>query len=306
MSGVVKIVLAALIWGTVGIVVRQADTVVPYIVFFRVLFAALTLAVVFEARRDGRPYYPQPHFWLLCAMGLFLACNWLLFFYAITLTTVASAVLAAYTAPVFIALLAPRLIGEKIELNVTLPALALASVGLIVVTLSGNRFNDSLNLVGVLCGVASGCFYALLIMTARYIGPSLSPLTITFWQSLVAAMVIAATGLFFRYPLPPLSSFPWLIVLGVVHTAFAFSLYVSGLRQVKAQFAGILALIEPISAVVFAALFLGEGFTVWTLVGGALILAAAALITLRQSAEIRGTTPRQTERVRTSPPRPLP
>ena len=64
----------------------------------------------------------------------------------------------------------------------------------------------------------------------------------------------------------------------MVHTAFAGFVFLGGLRRVRADHAAILTYVEPVSAVVFAALFLGESLTLPTIVGGALVVGGGVMV----------------------------
>ena len=63
-----------------------------------------------------------------------------------------------------------------------------------------------------------------------------------------------------------------LLILGIVHTGFAYCLYFSSLWRLPGQEAAILSYIDPLVAVVISVALLGEPITAWQIVGGALIL----------------------------------
>ncbi len=81
---------------------------------------------------------------------------------------------------------------------------------------------------------------------------------------------------------PPRWSWLLLFVLGLVHTALGLGLYLSALGRVPATHVGIMGYLEPVGVVVVAALFLDEALSTGTVVGGALILAAGALLIRRR------------------------
>ena len=67
-------------------------------------------------------------------------------------------------------------------------------------------------------------------------------------------------------------SWGYMIFLGVVHTGFAYALYFSSLKELKGQTIAVLSYIDPITAVLISALFLGEQLTIFQIIGGILIL----------------------------------
>jgi|DewCreStandDraft_1066081.scaffolds.fasta_scaffold00272_27 drug/metabolite transporter (DMT)-like permease len=271
--GYVQMAAAAVIWGSVGLVVRSAGLPGPVTAFYRVFFAALALGTALAlVRRDL--LHPRGQIQLLALLGLLLAGDWASFFLAIQHTSVASAVLAASTAPVLVAVFAPFLLGEPTR-RTTWLALGLAFAGLAVL-IGGAGPGGRAQLGGVAFGLGTAVFYALRTVLSRRAGRHLPALTTAFYSA-AAASVFLAPALVLLPHRVRLDTWPWLVALGVVHTALAVSLMISALRRISAQAASALSYLEPVSAAVLAALFLGEPLTTGVLAGGGLILAAGAL-----------------------------
>jgi drug/metabolite transporter (DMT)-like permease len=76
----------------------------------------------------------------------------------------------------------------------------------------------------------------------------------------------------------PGASWALLVLLGLVHTALALGLYLAALARVPATHAGIMGYLEPVGVVIVAWLFLDEAPSLGTIVGGALIVGAGALL----------------------------
>ena len=132
--------------------------------------------------------------------------------------------------------------------------------------------------------------YALMVLLSKRIGTQLSAYTITFWQTCLASPLLLILFLLFSPQLLVGTGLGWAVVVGVVHTAFTTSFYLAGQQRIKAQFASILAYVEPVSAAVCAAVFLGEMPTLSTYAGGALILTASALVVLQGLLRLRRPT----------------
>lgn len=277
-SGLLRIALAAITWGSIPLLVRRADASPAVIVFWRVVFEALALAAIMSARRRWREFAGLT--WrtrlTLAGMGVLLALNWFLFFLGLQLADVAVAELLAYTGPVLVAVLSPMVLHERFDRRIVLP-LALALGGTALVLGPHAVHLDARQLLGAAAALASALTYALLVTNAKRLIRGISTDVYMFTESLVAAAVLVPAVLLL--PGPP-DAVAWVSVatLGVVHTALTGMLFLSGLRVVRADRAATLTYLEPASAVVFAALLLSEPVTAATLAGGALVVAAGAVV----------------------------
>jgi drug/metabolite transporter (DMT)-like permease len=196
---------------------------------------------------------------------------------------VAVAILLVYTAPIFLAVLAPLLLPER-RSRVALAALAVSAPGIALIALARDDASD-VSAVAVATGLGAALTYALLIVWTKSLVRVLSPFTVTFWNYVVvsAAVVpfLAASG----RVVPHAGEWPAVLVLGVVLTAVLGVLYVRTLREVTAQTAGLLSYVEPVSAALLAWAILGESVSWEVAVGGLAVLAGGALVVLREGAE---------------------
>jgi RarD protein len=282
--GYLAIVASMLIWGSVGIVARRAGQDPLITVTYRVLFASLALALVtlFESRPQGKTTLAEAglRLWgFMVLSGLALAANWLFFFRAIAATSVTNAVLSYYTAPVILAVTAPLLLREPLERR-TLTATALAFGGVALMLYQpGNRLSPS-DIAGIAYGLVAACFYAAVTILGRWLS-QVAVTRLVLIQTLVASLVLV-TWVLCAEGAPalavPAGALFLLAVIGVIHTALALILYFVGLRSIKVQHAGVLAYLDPVSAVLFAYLFLGEVPSLYSLAGGGLVLAGSALL----------------------------
>jgi drug/metabolite transporter (DMT)-like permease len=211
-------------------------------------------------------------------LGIFQAGAMFSYFTAIKYTTVSIAVLLLYTAPVYVTLLSPLLLKEKITPN-TIFALLLSITGVTLIVQPQTVFNDAgsgLNLTGAVTGMLSGVFYALMILVSRYLRNYYSGTAQAWWAFIVSMLIFLP----FSIMVPAgviVNNLLLLVLFGFLPTAAGAILYLNGLRLVRAQNASILGLLEPASAVVFAYLLLNEPVSSVTLLGGGLILSGAIL-----------------------------
>ena len=128
--------------------------------------------------------------------------------------------------------------------------------------------------LGILVGLVSALSYAVLtLMNKRFAGKYSSTLT-AFCEQLTAAIVllplVIRSGGF--HPAP--ADLALLAFLGVVTTAFAHTLFISSLKDIPAQLAGICSAMETVYGILFALLFLGEIPSVREIAGALIIIAA--------------------------------
>ena len=268
----------ALLWGLVAIIVRRLDMPAMAIVFYRVLFAAIAIAVVLVlARRAELLRTPNR---AVLVLGLLLALHWTCFFAAIQSTSVASAVLVTYSSPVLIAILAPAVLGERVPV-LSIVAFAVSLGGVALIALAGD--GGEVGAAGVALAIGAAITNALLFIGFKRFAAEVAPVTVVLYETLVAAVVLSPDALAGGYSLG-LAEIGYLVVLGVFLTGLVIVVFVAALRDVPATTAGILAYMEPVSAATLAVVLLGETPSTAVIAGGAAIVASGAVVALRAPA----------------------
>ena len=277
-SGSLLIAACALTWGFVGIVVREVDLPALTIVFFRVALSAASVALILLVVRRRDLLRPPPRSVFL--LGVLLAVHWGFYFAAIKETSVASAVLITYAAPIFMALLAPALLREHVP-AVSIVALAVSVGGIVTISLAGGSGGEEVRPLGVVLAVLAAITYAFLIVLIKRWAADVHPMTLAVYQDAAATAVLAPALLFASFGDVTGTDIAYLLVMGVALTGLIGVVYLGALRWVPATTAGILAYMEPVSAAVLAALILDESLTVSVVLGGAAIVAAGVAVALR-------------------------
>jgi drug/metabolite transporter (DMT)-like permease len=270
-------------WGFIAVIVADVELDALVLVFFRVLLAAATVAaglVVLGRLELFR--IPVLRLRTLIA-GAGLGVHWFLFFLTIKLSSVAVAVLTVYTAPVFLALLAPLFLPEG-RSRIALAALAPAGAGLALIALAGQDSTRTRPLA-VAVGLAAALTYAGVVIWTKQLTARLHVATIEVWYFSTAALVLAPFLLVSERVLPRGDEILYVLVLGVLFTAVSGVLYVWLLRRVTAQAVAILAYLEPVSAALLAWALLGQPLGVAVVLGGALIVASGVLVVLFEPRE---------------------
>jgi len=280
--GYFYVAAAAVIWGSNGVIVNLVPYDAHTVAFFRVLFASFTLLPVVLLTRKREVMSAARHWKIMLSLGCLLALGWALLFRSMKLITIANAVLLNYTAPIFVALLAPLVLKEKLEKS-TLLALAISVAGIGVISYQQNlqiSDPDGFNTLGVILGLLAGLAYAGFIIVSKRALSSFSSQVVAFYSYSVASIFLLPFVIGTDFS-PDLAPWILLLVLGVFNTGFAVTLYLKGLGMVKAQKAVVFTYLEPASAVVFGFLFLAQQPTSLMLVGGFLILIAGYIVASR-------------------------
>ncbi len=276
---------AALINGAIGTIVTFATMPTVMLVALRMVFAAATLGVFIGLRRRWPRPKDRATGLRLLLLGFVLAANLTLYFVAIRETGVAIAIFTSYLAPVYVAVLEPRFHGGRTG-RVEVVALAVALAGMVLIMVPGLH-GAGFSAGGIAAGIAAGGFYAVYLMLSKDLRRrGLESTGIVFVISAITALVLLPWGLA-QSTAADFTGVNILMaaVLGVVTTALSFSLFIDGLHYIKVQHASIMGYIEPVSAPLYALVFLGQKPSLWTVAGGALIIAAGVVVVALGRAE---------------------
>ncbi len=268
-----KIIVAMLLWGSIGIFVRYANQPAPIIAFFRVFTAFIILGTYIKFYKITISRSRQTYIAILS--GCFMALNWLFLFKAFQLTTIGNAIITYNFAPILSIIWARILLKEKIQ-KTAISALSIALVGLFLM-FSNYRFSfSSSDFSGILFGLSGGIFYSFIIVLVKSI-TCLTPTQIAYIQMGISSVILFPLAAFSTINITWPSLWPMLL-LGCTHTAFALNIYFSGLRQISVQHTSILSYLEPTSAIIYAYFIFAETPSLLTAIGGSLILCASLLV----------------------------
>lgn len=280
-KSLLEIHLATVLFGLAGLFGKWLVLPPPLIVLGRVSFASAALGLVLWRKRQSLRPILGARAGLLFLLGVLLAVHWSAFFQAIQVSSVAVGLLSYSCFPVFTVLLEPLFFQERFDA----PSLFAAGVCLTGVFLIVPRFNlaDSVYR-GVLWGLLSGLTFAILAVFNRRLVRRYSSLAISFFQDSFAALILLPTLLVMAPARIAAGDLGLLIFLGVVCTAGSHTLFIRGMRQVRARTASIISSLEPVYGIALALVFLGEIPSARTLAGGVVILAAVIFVSFRERA----------------------
>jgi len=285
--GILLVALAAISWGTTGATMTLAAGDAgagPLLVgWARLAVAApclLAIAIVVRARPTVAP--ARGDGLALAAAGAAMAAYQICYFTAVTLTGVAvAALLAICTAPLMIALLAALFLGERLTPTVRVSlGMAVLGTALLVIGPRGPGEIAGRSVLGALLALGAGLSYAVYAVSTKRLLARAAPLPLAAATFTLAALLITPVLLAEPSVRRPLTEgWPLLVYLGVVPTALAYILFTVGLRRVPATTAGVVSLLEPLTATVLGVMVFGESLGVMGMAGATLLLAALLRLT---------------------------
>jgi drug/metabolite transporter (DMT)-like permease len=292
--GYAMVVVAYVLVGLSGTLVALTTAPPSVLLVLRFAVAFALLGAVFARPRRLKALLARDLRGRLLLMGAFDAATLLLFFIAVRETGVAVATFLYFMQPLWIALLAPRLLGSATEKAVWIAiAVALAGLGLILVpAVSGTA---TVSWVGLAAGLACGMLYAGFALLVKDLSVRLDSFSLVLTESVLDAAFLLPLALWQTlgagYALTERDLLVAL-VLGVVCTAVAYTLWMEGTSRIRMQHSATLGFITPVAAPFFALALAGQSITAWTAAGGALILGSGFLVALRGRVGIQEEVPR--------------
>jgi drug/metabolite transporter (DMT)-like permease len=281
-NGLIEIHFAVLLFGVAGLFGKFLDLSPSLIVFGRTLFASIALVFLLSFLRIGIQISDRKDFLGFVLMGAVLAIHWVTFFHSIQVSTVAIGLLSFSSFPIFVTFLEPVFFDENLRIS-SIVASILVFLGLILII---PEFDFSNNVtVGVLWGTLSGATFALLSILNRKFVSSYPTLTVALYQNAIACLIllpfVGKSALSVT-----LSELGLLVLLGVVFTAIAHTLFISGLLVVKAQLASIIACLEPVYGILLAMAIFHEVPYMREILGVIVIIGAIVYATSRSNEPI--------------------
>jgi len=278
------LIVLSVIWGLAFVAIKQADKELSPVnlalmrwLIASVLFVAL-LPIVgkSKSRFEGRDV---PRFLVVAfanVAGYHISLN-----YAETSVSAGLSGLLIAFGPVFIVVLSVLLLDEKAGPKVVL-ALLLAIVGTLVLSINSMNASDLSSLLGPAEVIFSAFCYALFAALGKPLVSKYGSGPTTIWAGLIGtAMMLPLLSSTFISQVESLPLDGWISVLylSVVSTVVGYMLFYKLVSRKAVSKLSIQLYLIPVVSVVGGALLLGESVTVFTAIGGAMMLAAVALVT---------------------------
>ncbi|HEX4979109.1 MAG TPA: DMT family transporter [Acidimicrobiales bacterium] len=269
MHSALPLSIVCLGWGTIPLVADEADMAPQVLTFARVVIAAVVLRLLLAARREPRARPWRTGGRRAVAAGTVLAGHWTAMFAAYERAPDSTVVFLIFLAPIGVAVIerpSPHLVRASV--------IGLAGLLLVAGPTVGDA--DSTTAAGMALALLAALLFVVLLVLAKPLAETLGGLRLTFVEMAVASVLLA--------PVAGLSSWegignawPWLALLGVVHTALGTAVYLRTLALVPATAVGVLGYLEPVGVVAFAWILAGDEPSLATIIGAAVVVVAGAM-----------------------------
>ena len=270
----VRLVSSYLVFGSNGILASHIMLSSLEIVYLRTFIGSLFLIVAFLLT-GGRftAFRKMRDLGFLLLSGIAMGTSWMFLYEAYRQIGVGLATLAYYVGPAIVMVAAPLVFKERL-VPARLKGFAVVLLGMVLV--NGDAFAQGAVSWGLACGLMSAVMLAVMVifnrMAASITGFENAVLQLTVSFLTVAVFVVARQGL--TVSIPSGSLLPMLL-LGLVNTGYGCYLYFSTMQRLPAQTVVITGYLEPLSALIFSALLLGERMAPIQIAGAAMILGGA-------------------------------
>lgn len=270
--------LAVMLFGLAGVIGKFVNVPAIIVTFGRVFFSTSFLLLVTLIKKGKVKLNNKHDYWLIIVAGIVMAIHWYTFLEAIQLSTVAIGTITFSTFPLFVTFLEPLIYHERLKLKNVIIALTMF-VGVIITIPEFSLTNSQT--IGIIVGMISSFSYALLCLMNRYFSNNYSGRLICLYEQGIATIILLPSIFMVETMIKSLDLMA-IIFLGVVCSALAHSIYVSSLKSVKVQTAGIISGMESVYSIIFAFILLQEVPGINELIGGLIILSVSLYISLKK------------------------
>ncbi len=269
--------IAVMLFGLSGVVAQFVKVSAVMVALGRVVCSSLLLFLIAVVKKDSLKLSSRKDYGLIVMTGIVMAVHWTTFFQSIQVSSVAIGTITFSTFPLFLTFIEPFVFHEKLKKQSIFTA-AVLFIGVLITIPEFSMENNTT--VGIIWGMLCSFTYAVMTLANRYFSARYAGRIICLYEQGTAAVVLLP-ALFIVKASWQAQDIAGVAFVGFICTAFAYSLYVSAQKNVRAQTAGIISGMETVYGIVYALLFLGEVPSVRELVGGAVILGVAMYYSLK-------------------------
>ena len=253
-----EMILAMIIFGTLAPFVRNVATSSATIAFSRTLLGAIVLQIMLLFKRQTHSLAKGERK-LMVLSAAALAGNWIFLFESYRYVSVSIATMLYYTAPILALLLSFIFFHEPLTKR-QIGCFILTLIGCILISWQPQ---SAFNLRGVIMGLCAAFCYAMILLLQRFRKP-MPGLLLTSWQLSIAAILLGIYLVISKDTTMlhiSLAQLPWLLCIGIVHTALAYYLYFHALAHLALARSALYSYLDPLTAILLSFLILQESCT---------------------------------------------
>lgn len=266
------------IFGTIGILRRYIPLSSSLIALVRGgIGSVFLISLIYFSKKKLDMTAVRRNLLLLILSGAAIGFNWILLFEAYNYTSVATATLCYYLAPILVILASPFVLKESLTRHKLLCAAA-ALLGMVLVSgILEADFSGLAEMRGIVFGLGAAVLYAsVILMNKKMVDICAYDKTILQLSMASIALLpyVLVTENWSAVTFSPLSA-TLLLIAGIVHTGIAYWLYFGSMEHLHSHTVALLSYLDPILAIVLSMVFLREPMSPAAAVGAVMILGAA-------------------------------
>ncbi len=269
-----KLILVMIIWGSVGLFSKSIPLTPVMLAFCRAL---ISLPVLFFYTGHIVEKHTHAETVPFLISGALIGLAWCALFQSFAYSGIAVGILTYNMCPVYVMLLAPRLLNEKLQ-KIHIVQVSTAIMGLVMIV-AGSLNKGAIALGGIGFGILSGLLYAIIVIMNRRNQKSTVSLGRATRLQMTGACLVLLPIVLFQDPVQQISGLDarqvvLLLMLGIIHTGIAYLIYFSTYVSLSAIKVALISYLEPVFGILFGWLILAEKMDLWKAAGGVLILGA--------------------------------
>jgi len=260
-----------------AIIIRLTEAPSLLIAAGRLVVASVVLAPFFWARPARMKRELRGSRWgLVVLAGVFLAAHFALWIESLNRTSVTSSVVLVAMDPIFVALLSPLVLRERISLRVGL-AIALGVLGTVIIGF--RSFGSAMNTSGNLLALGGAACAGGYLLVGRFVRQRAGLLAYVYVMYTIAALLLVGAVLVARVPVTgySFSAYGFIVLLGLGPQLLGHTSFNWALRHLTAPAVAMVILLEPVGAALLSWLILKEPPAGLEIAGGAVICAGIYL-----------------------------
>lgn len=260
---------------TSGIMGRQISLPPPLTIWYRAVLALIFLGLFCWWKKYSFRFNVKKSGGTIFLTGVLMMIHWVTYFYALSWSNVAIALLSLFTFPLITTLLEPLFFKTKFQIShVYLGSIIL--LGIYFIAPSFDIADGGTK--GLLMGLVSALAYAVRNLILKSKIDNFNGSILMFYQMAVTIFTLLPVLFIFEIDAQKFyTDLPFLLFLGLITTSVGHTLFLNSLKHFSVSTASILGSVQPIFGIALAVVFLGEIPTSRSMIGGALILLTVAI-----------------------------